>query len=128
MSLAILAAYKTLKPSFQIHHLTAQFFAPGAKNLPLTFHVARTSDKGNNAVRVVSVFQDGVAINSMTMAFERQLPLESLSMSYQSKIPMDVSPPIDDALNELRWAYNGIIRGQNVKRQMSRLNKIILCY
>lgn len=125
MSLAMLAAYKTLKPNFQIHHLTAQFLAPGTKNLPLIFYVARTSDKGNNATRVVSVFQDGVVIDTMTMAFERQLPVESLTMSYQSQIPGGISPPIDDGLNDLKWIYNGLIHGQNVKRKMSMLKRKI---
>ncbi|KAL7940486.1 thioesterase-like superfamily domain-containing protein [Trichoderma barbatum] len=122
MSLAILAASKSLKGNFQIHHLTAQFFSPGAKDKPLIFDVARTCEKKSIAARVVSVSQDGSLINVITMSFAQQPVVETPSMSYESQIPADISPPVDDGMNDLRWAYNGILHSLNLKRGMSSGN------
>jgi acyl-CoA thioesterase-2 len=113
MPQALLAAYKTVPESFQIHHLTSQFFHPGLAKWPLKFEVIRTNDSKNQTARTVHLIQNSRRIASMTMSFIRKPLVDNLSLSYQSAMPRDVNiPEPDETINDLKNFTEGILQAE----------------
>lgn len=118
MALGLMAAYNTVPVDFQVHHITAQFVQPGAKDTTLTFDVNRSSDRKNNAARIVFISQLGTRISMMTIDFIRRPILDGLSLNYQTQFPEGIEPP-DDEIDDMKFFGRGLLHGQGLGRVMS---------
>jgi acyl-CoA thioesterase II len=121
MPQALLAAYKTIPETFQVHHLTTQFLHPGISKPTLTFEVIRTNDSKNNATRNVHIFQSGKHLATLCMSFIRKPLIENLSMSYQPKMPAFVDEP-DESIDDIGHLSLGILKAQSLDMVISTSN------
>jgi acyl-CoA thioesterase II len=111
MPQALLAAYKTVPESFQIHHFGIQFFHAGAPELCLTFKVIRTNESKNNATRLVHLSQSGKRIATVVASFIRKPLNDGLWLSYQPAMPAQVDEP-DDTIDDMKYLAQGLLHAQ----------------
>lgn len=122
MAQALVAAYKTVNPDFQIHHLTTQFLQPAHGKLPLSFEVTRTNDSKNNAARTVSIIQKDRRIAVIVLSFIRRPILDKQSPNYQPHFPnyKTIEEP-DEEVDDMKFAGKGMLQAQGLGRTFSRI-------
>jgi acyl-CoA thioesterase-2 len=119
MAQALIAAYNTVNPEFQIHHLTSQFLHPSHKKPPLSFEVTRTNEGKNNATRTISIIQEGRGIVMIVMSFMRRPRLDNQSPNYQPHFPKNIPEP-DEDIDDMKFAGAGMIQAQTLGRTFGR--------
>lgn len=117
MAQGLVAAYKTVSPEFQIHHLTTQFLQPTQGKLPIAFEITRTNDSKNNAGRTVSIVQKGSIVAVIVFSFIRKPILDKQSPNYQPHFPnyKTIEEP-DDEVDDMKYAGKGMIQAQGLGR------------
>ena len=119
MAQALIAAYKTVNPEFQIHHLTTQFLQPSRRKPQLRYEVTRTNEGKNNSTRTVSIIQEGKEIAAIVMSFMRRPRLDNQSPNYQPHFPKNITEP-DDDIDDMRFLGAGMIQAQTLGRTYGR--------
>lgn len=95
---ALVAAYRTVNPSHQLHSLHSYFLRPGDWQLPILYEVDRIRDGRSFSTRRVAAVQRGQAIFSMSCSWHTQ----EQGLSHSQPMP-DVPPP--EALRSDQVAY-----------------------